>query len=174
MNLLFSRGQKEHMFSAPTFSLWTKFELTKEEEDLIDKYKPNAAVLSEDDPVNRTRKWRISLAVAGFLALLIAAGVSAYWKNPFFGVLALAVAWPVVTYLIFSQLREDVMVYDVITGRSFRCKSVDNLFQKENDIRQMAFKFREFLEAMKDWGGTETVRIEPGQPSALPRLEARR
>jgi hypothetical protein len=183
MNLLFARSQTAHKFSAPTFSLWAKFELTDEEATLIEKYRPNSALLSEDEPTMRTRKWRRALIFGGIIAGLIGMVMWLYMRGNvhlpiqhivFGPYLSALIAWPIATHLIFSKIREDVIVADVLTGRRFQCKSIDKLFQKENDIRQMAYKFRDFLEGMKDWGGTETVRIEPGQMAALPATEASR
>jgi hypothetical protein len=173
MKLLLLRSQKEHTFSRPTFELWAKFELLNEEQAVIDKYRPTNALLSADDPVSKRRKWLLALFTGGFLAGIIGVGLLFLRGSPFLGLLGFLVAWPVLSLFIFSQIREDILIYDILTGRQFRCKSVVTLLEKEKVLTDMAGQFREFLEAMKTWGGTEIVAIELGQEPTHRVLEAR-
>ena len=173
MKLLLLRSQKEHTFSRPAFELWAKFELLNEEQALIDKYRPTNALLAADDPVSKRRKWLLSLFSGVFLALVCGVGLLYLRGNPLHGLLGFLVACPFLSLFIYSQIREDIMIYDILTGRQFRCKSVVTLLEKEEVITDMATQFRGFLETMKTWGGTEVVDIELGQEPKHRVLEAR-
>jgi hypothetical protein len=173
MKLLLLRSQKEYTFSRPAFELWAKFELLNEEQAIFDKYKPTNALLAADEPVAKRRKWLLSLFSGVFLAGIIGVGLLFWRGNPFLALLGFLVGCPLLSLCIFSQIREDIMIYDILTGRQFRCKSVVTLLEKEKAITDIASQFREFLEVMKTWGGTEVVAIELGQEPTRRVLEAR-
>jgi hypothetical protein len=173
MKLLLLRSQKEHMFSNPTFELWAKFELLNEEQAVFDKYRPTNALLAADEPVAKRRKWLLSLFSGVFLAGIIGVGLLFWRGNPFLALLGFLVGCPLLSLFIFSQIREDIFIYDILTGRQFRCKSVVTLLEKEKAITDIASQFREFLEVMKTWGGTEIVAIELGKEPKRQVLEAR-
>jgi hypothetical protein len=61
MELFLQRSQKERV-SRPRFELWAKFDLSPDEKLLMNKYQPQSALLSEDEPESRARKWRRSAA----------------------------------------------------------------------------------------------------------------
>ena len=70
MDLLLQRSQKERV-SRPRFELWAKFDLNPNEKMLMNKYQPKSAVLSEDEPESRARKWRRSVITGGMLASIV-------------------------------------------------------------------------------------------------------
>ena len=180
MELLLQRSQKERV-SRPRFELWAKFDLDANENALIDKYKPQSALLSEDEPASRARKWRRSVITGGILSMvvcLIIAYLSLYRPalggiNPFLlfqpfdnipmwiGLLLLG--WFVFTSWVFAHIREDIIVADILRGRSFRCKSIVILLEKEDLLKKRAQEFRQFLEAMKTWGGMDIITIKPNE-----------
>jgi hypothetical protein len=184
MDLLLQRSQKERV-SRPQFELWAKFDLDSNENALIDKYRPQSALLSEDEPQSRARKWRRSVILGGVLSsvvCLIIAYLSLsrpafYGLNPFLfiepigsvptwmGMLLLG--WFVFTSWIFQQVREDIIVADILRGRSFRCKSIVILLEKEDLLKKRAQEFRQFLEAMKTWGGMDIITIKPGEEQTV-------
>jgi hypothetical protein len=184
MDLLLQRSQKERV-SRPQFELWAKFDLDSNENALIDKYRPQSALLSEDEPQSRARKWRRSVITGGVLAAvmcLIIAYLSLsrpafYGLNPFIfiepignplmwiGMLLLG--WFVFTSWIFQQVREDIIVADILRGRNFRCKSIVILLEKEDLLKKRAQEFRQFLEAMKTWGGMDIITIKPDVPATV-------
>ena len=51
MTLLFKRNQKMVPTGRIMFQLWAKFDLTPDEQTLIDKYQADNAVVSFGDPV---------------------------------------------------------------------------------------------------------------------------
>jgi hypothetical protein len=71
--------------------------------------------------------------------------------------------WFVFTSLVFQQIREDIIVADILKGRRFRCKSIVILLEKEDLLKTRAQEFRQFLEAMKTWGGMDIITIKPGE-----------
>src|SRR6266516_4970438 len=179
MDLLLQRSQKERV-SRPRFELWAKFDLNPNEKLLMNKYQPESALLSEDEPESRARKWRRSVITGGMLAstvcLIIAylnifrpalggvnpllffqpIGSIPMWMGIFF------LGWFVFTSWVFAHIREDIIVADILRGRAFRCKSIVMLLEKEDLLKKRAQEFRQFLEAMKTWGGMDIITIKPG------------
>ena len=80
----------------------------------------------------------------------------------------LIIAYVAAARLVYQQIREEVRVGDLVTGRHFSCRSIVALIEKEDRITHMAVVFRRFLEAMRNWDGEEIIAIEPGQ---APRIE---
>ena len=126
MDLLLQRSQKERV-SRPQFELWAKFDLDSNENALIDKYRPQSALLSEDEPLSRARKRRRSVIIGGILAViacLIIAYLSLYRPafyglnpfifiepigNPLTWIGILLLGWFVFTSWVFGQIREDII-----------------------------------------------------------------
>src|SRR5215217_3510326 len=70
MELFLQRSQKERV-SRTRFELWAKFDLSPNEKLLMNKYQPESALLSEDEPQSRARKWRRSVITGGILAMIV-------------------------------------------------------------------------------------------------------
>jgi hypothetical protein len=180
MDLLLQRSQKERV-RRMRFELWAKFELNRNEKLLMNKYQPESALLSEDDPASRARKWLRSVITGGVLAVVVCLVIfylnisrpSLGGLNPllfiepigspltWMGMLLLG--WFVFTSLVYQHLREDIIVDDVLRGRRFRCKSIVILLEKEDLLKKRAQEFLQFLEAMKTWGGMDIITIKPGE-----------
>ena len=58
-------------------------------------------------------------------------------------------AWFPLSKLAYSQLRSDVTVQDLITGRSIKCKNLQILAHYENTITEEAKKIGQFIEYEK-------------------------
>ena len=71
MTLLFKRNQKMVLMGRIKFQLWAKFDLTPEEQSLIDKYQADKAVVSFGDPKTAIRNWRRALIVGAILGILL-------------------------------------------------------------------------------------------------------
>jgi hypothetical protein len=156
MQLLLKRSQKAGVGGRIKFDLWAKFELTAEEQALIDKYQVRNAILDEGNTRrDLIRAFKYAIGV-GILALILLDGVGVSLSP---GLMVLGFA--ALTYAIYQQIREQIRVSDILTGRTFTCRSVLTLMEKERTITQMAVVFRQFLEAMKTWGGAEVINIEP-------------
>ncbi len=167
MRLFFQRRQKKTLRGFYRFRLWARFDLAHEEQELVRKYRVEDTILSEGDPPRDLKRaaWR-----AGPIALLVALLVYGY--SPFSlggvviwgvtpAVLAGLVSFVVLAWLIYHQIREEIRVRDILTGRVFTCRSVLRLVEKEELLIVMAAKFRYFLETMKTWDTEEMVLIEP-------------
>lgn len=183
MQLLIQRGQRASRLEPlgrPVFKLWAKFELEKEEDALIQKYKVRQAVLTEGDMrLELLRAGRYSLLVrrelriAGMYGLVagMAAGVFFFPDDFMPGVGLGFLIFIVSTYLIYQNIREQVRVSDILDGRFFTCRSVVTLMAKEQEIAEMAHAFRHLLEAMKNWGGKELIELKPYQAPAMRVIE---
>ena len=170
MQLLLKRSQSSDP-GRVRFDLWAQFEVSDDEKALLDKYRARDAILSEGDAKRdliRAAKYAAILAV---LILFLAPAFLGTTLSTAFGLGVLAFA--VGTYGIYQQIREEIRVSDILTGRSFACRSVLTLMEKERTITEMAVVFRQFLEAMKNWGGAEAIAIEPEHKPTMRVLEPR-
>jgi hypothetical protein len=168
MQLLLQRSQSEGTLGRIKFALWAKFELAADEQALIDKYRASNAILSEGDRIRdlkRAALYGAGLAILG--ALLFRALGLGLPQAVLLGLLAFAAA----ACGIYQQIREEIRVSDILAGRSFSCRSVVTLMEKEKTVTDMAVVFRRFLEAMKDWGGKEIIDIAPDQEPVLRTIE---
>jgi hypothetical protein len=160
MTLLFKRNQKMGLFRRVKFQLWAKFDLTPEEQSLIDQYQADNAVVSLGDPLTAVRNWRravIGGAILGILIGFIYVAVVGLWGALLFTLIAIGAG----IYLIHHQIREVIFVSDIINGRLFTCDSVITLIEKENLLFDTAGKFLRFIEEMKNWGGAAIITVEP-------------
>jgi hypothetical protein len=172
MQLLLKREQKPGMMYVK-FTVWAKFEVSIDEAVLINKYNADSAILWEGNP----RRDAFRAILWGFFpGLLLSIFLIAYTQNtlrwgPGTMLLIPLVVWPAVIYAVYTQIRELVKVSDILTGRTFVCRSVCTLVAKEQTITEMAVVFRCFLETMKDWGGTEVIEISPERRPVLRLIE---
>jgi hypothetical protein len=63
--------------------------------------------------------------------------------------------------LVFNQSRKGISVADLITGRTIRCKSLDELYVKENAIRENTQKYCNALEEMHALGNVQRIQLKP-------------
>jgi sterol desaturase/sphingolipid hydroxylase (fatty acid hydroxylase superfamily) len=98
----------------------------------MNKYQPQSALLSEDEPESRARKWRRSVMTGGALAVimcLVIAYLNIYRPalsglNPFLNIEPsgsvptwigmLFLGWYVFTSWVFAHIREDIIVADIL------------------------------------------------------------
>jgi hypothetical protein len=162
MQLMIQRGQRM-IIIFPFFKLWAKFELNREEEALIAKYRVRKFILVEGKLWQRFRAALLGIIVAGLFAAIIQHTIDIQQFS-------LAV-WAVGSFLLYHQFREEIRVSDVLDGRHFTCRSVVKLMRKEQEVAEMAHAFRHLLEAMKNWGGREIIELEPYKEPALRMIE---
>jgi hypothetical protein len=170
MELLFRRGQSDDSWRRPKFDLWAKFEITPVEEDLILKYRVRNAILSEGD-MRRDLFRALRYAALATAAVVLFAMITGMFPSVVLGLGILA--YPVSTFIIYHQIREEIRVSDILDGRPFACRSVVTLMEKEETVKRMAVAFRHLLEALKNWGGSEIVEITPERPPTLKLVEPR-
>ena len=70
----------------------------------------------------------------------------------------------VAVFVIRYKIRETIKVGDILNGRHFACRSIITLLEKKQQISEMAEKFTQFLEALKNWGGREVIEMAPDRP----------
>ena len=168
MELLFRRGQSPAATGRIKFDLGAKFDVTAEESAPIDKYSVKNAILSEG---NTRRDMFRALRYGALLtvAVTIVAEVLRFPASIVF--LAALFSITVGSYLIYQQIREQILVSDILEGREFVCRSVVTLIEKEELLKRMALSFRHLLEAMRSWGGTQVIEITPERAPTLKLVE---
>src|SRR3954447_11871760 len=80
MQMTLRHAQGRTLFRRPFFTLWTRFDLTPEESQLISRYRMADAVLSEGDDVLSAHARNRSKWYAIIVMLLVFAW--AYWHDP--------------------------------------------------------------------------------------------
>jgi hypothetical protein len=147
----------EHSQKGRVFRLWAKYELLGQERELVDKYDIRRYVLVEGDPKHEKER---ALKLAAALAVVVA-GLTLVFSTPadavLLGLIALVGGW----IGIYYRIRETIAVDDILNGRHFACRSIATLLQKKEQIAEMAEKFTQFLEALKNWGGREVIEMAP-------------
>jgi hypothetical protein len=135
---------------------WHKFKinarmvLDAEEAGLLDKYKLKNVILT---PGNVARDLKKSALLAGilFVILYFAIGIN----------VITVFTPPMVCFLIYHQIREEVRVADLITGRDFKARSLLQLLQKEHAIRNMSAVFSNVAAQARTWQEPEVIELEP-------------
>lgn len=161
MKLLFKRSQSKNLLGRAVFKLWAKAACDMDEKDIARKYGLNDAVMIH---VNQPGLLRDCIVV-GLIAFAAATGLLAtfFWREiglGWIGVCAISASvGAFVTFLLYHKLRETVLVSDLMYGRTFVCKSVVELAQKEEWLRRLTGSFKEVLEASQSWGGEDVIEI---------------
>jgi hypothetical protein len=136
--------------------LWNKFKInarmvvSDEETGLLDKYKLHNVTITPGDVARDTKK---SAALALLSTLVLYFG----GLPPGAVVLVFIIAWA----LIYHQLREEVRVSDLVTGRDFKARSFLDLLIKEQKIRKMSAIFESVLDQARTWDEPEVVELAP-------------
>jgi hypothetical protein len=194
MKLSLKRSQTRTLvLRRPVFKLWARFDLTSDEQRLMQRYPMDDAILTDGENDERVRTWAnraaITTTIAPVLWILLAHFdyisffyywyintdprlnyVSYFFENlpwQVLGILIVAATFVGTWYIIFHSFRDQVIITDMVHGRYFKAHSIVRLLEREDEINRLAVVFRRLLEIMKDWNGTQVVDIEPG---AEPRL----
>ena len=136
--------------------LWYKFKinarmvLDAEESGLLTKYRLEKVILT---PGNVARDLRRAVGIAAVLTIML------YSFRGFGGPLLLA--FVVLTFLAYHQIREEVRVNDLINGRDFKARSLLSLLQKEHAIRKMSAVFANVVAQARTWDEPEVIDLEP-------------
>lgn len=161
MELLLNRNEK----GRGKYELFAKLELNPEEEAHIRKAQPEKTFVCEGDERTSKTRWRLCLIPGAILALIVT------FLLPFihplfsiFGIIVGAILWIPFTKLIFNQVRPGVTVADLITGRTIRCKTIDELYMKEHEINKKTKEYCTGLEYMRGLGNEQSIKLSPEQP----------
>lgn len=161
MQLLFKRYQSKNLFGRTVFKLWAKAACDMDEQDVARKYGLNDAMMIHVDQPGLLR----DCIVFGLIAFAAATGLLAsfFWREIGLGWIGVcgvaAVIGAFVAFLLYHKLRETVLVSDLMYGRTFVCKSVVELAQKEEWLRRLTGSFKNTMEASKAWGGEQVIEI---------------
>ena len=91
------------------------------------------------------------LIPAGIGAIILGL-ISFYLIHPILGLPVMIIALFAFRRLLFNQVSGDVTVAHLLTGRTIHCKSLDELYAKENEITQKIKDHCEYLEGMDSLG----------------------
>ena len=162
MELLLKREEKPGAMGR-RYDLFAKLELKPEELAHVRKTKPEKVLILKDDPAKAQTRWRLCL-IPGAIAASIIALVFGYITTPWIMVFWLPIAaiiWIPVTKVIFNQVRNFVTLGDLITGRTIHCKSLDELYAKEQELSENVKQHMNYLEGMSSLGSTQRINLNP-------------
>jgi hypothetical protein len=74
-------------------------------------------------------------------------------------VVVFLLAFPIGWIVIYYRIRETIRLEDALNGRHFACRSIITLLEKKQQMSEMAEKFTQFLELLKNWGGREVIEM---------------
>ena len=160
MELLLKRNEESATFGT-RYDLFAKLELKPEELSHIRKTRPEKVIIMKDDPAKGHSRWRWCMIPGAITALIVTLLLGLIF-GPTFQIFTLPVAailWLPCTKLIFNQVRPFVTVADLITGRTIRCKSLDDLYEKEAEIEQNIRKHCNDLEGMRRLGEQRQIKL---------------
>lgn len=164
MKLLLKRMQTFPRARRVHFKLWARIELDHEENELFNRYRMKEAVVIEADETGLIRTAAMIGIGVFFVVGPIVFTMASIGASVFFGLGAGAAAG----YFYFDHFREQVHMNDLLRGKTFTCKNVIELAQKEAWISTVTSFIRQVLESAKHWDGMEHLEIE-----ALPKAEAK-
>jgi hypothetical protein len=160
MELLLKRNEKAGALGR-RYDLFAKLELKPEELNRILKAKPDKTLIVEDQYERNNFKWRLMLIPAGILALMLGY-VTFFWIHPIVGFLLMVFTWLPFRQLMFNQTTGNVSVADILTGRTIHCKSIDELYEKENEIKDKLSNYCQYIEGMASLGNEQRIDLSRG------------
>ena len=162
MELLLKRNEKPGTFGT-RYDLFAKLELKPEELARIRKAKPDKTYIWMPEGKEAFKEGRSSrikgllLAIfAGFIAMIVTGG------NPMWFWIVAPLSFFPLSKLVFNQTRKGITVSDIITGRTIPCKSVDELYEKENMIKEKIQNYCQYMEGMDSLGNEQRIDLSRG------------
>ena len=160
MELLLKRNEKPGALGT-RYDLFAKLELKPEELARIRKAKPDKTLIVEDEFGRNSFKWKLMLIPAGIGAIIL--GIIAFSMiHPALGLPVMIIALFGLRKLFFNQTTGNVTVADILTGRTIHCKSLDELYAKENDIKEKISKYCQYMEGMSSLGAEQRIDLSRG------------
>jgi hypothetical protein len=140
------------------FKINARLVLVEDESLIIGKYKLRDVSLIEGDP------WR-DMKRAAWIAVPLAALLSyilAFFNMPGIGInIPTFIVILVISYgLIYAQIREEVIVKDLLNGREFKARSLVSLLNKEHEIRKMSDVFERIIDQARTWQEPEVIDLK--------------
>lgn len=160
MELLLKRNEKPGAFGA-RYDLFAKLELKAEELSRIRKAKPEKTQIIEDEYGRNSFKWKLMLIPAGIGAIILGM-IVAFVFHPILGLPVMIIALFVLRKMLFNQVTGNVTVADILTGRTIHCKSLDELYVKENEIKEKIQNYCQYIEGMHSLGSEQRIDLSRG------------
>jgi hypothetical protein len=88
--------------------------------------------------------------------------ISFYYIHPALGLPVLIIALFAFRKLLFNQVTGNVTVAHLLTGRTIHCKSLADLYAKENEIKEKIKQHCEYLEGMESLGNEQRINLSRG------------
>ena len=118
-------------------------------------------MLFEDDYKRNSFKWKLMLIPAGIGAIILGF-ISFYLIHPILGLPVMIIALFAFRRLLFNQVSGDITVAHLLTGRTIHCKSLEELYSKENEITKKIKDHCEYLEGMASLGNEQRIDLKKG------------
>jgi hypothetical protein len=144
------------------FRINARLVIDKEQESLLHKYRLHKVTIT---PGNVVRDLTRAALVSLILSIMLHTGLG-------IPVGLTLIIFAGICFLIYHQIREEVRVNDLLTGRDFKARSFLDLLGKEAAIRKMSVAFANVVDQARTWHEPEVIELEP-QP-LFPLLESER
>jgi hypothetical protein len=146
-----------------SLDLFAKLELEPQEQAFIKTVNPGKTFLWMPDPISAQRQWRWNLIpgallaffVGWFIGMLILGVKDGIALAPWIGL----VIWVPCTKVVFGQRREGITISDLLTGRTIHNRSLSELVEKEEAIKDGLQRLRGMFSYMRPSSEGETIKI---------------
>jgi hypothetical protein len=142
------------------YDLFAKLELKPEEEARLRKADTKNTYVWQPDVISGMKEGRGSRLKGAGLAILLGLIAAVIIHGLLFLPVAF-ISWFPLSKLVFNQTREGITVADLMTGRTIRCKSLDELYVKEIAITDNTQKYWNALEQMHALDNERRITFKP-------------
>jgi hypothetical protein len=154
MELLLKRNE----IGRNKFDLFAKLELNPEEEARLRKGEIRNTYVWQPENVDQLKEGTKS-GLTGVAMAIIVGFVAAVAIHPALFVIVTPIAWLPLRKLVFQQTRSGITIADIISGRTIRCRSLDELYVKENAIKDNIQKYVKAHEQMHALGNEQRIQF---------------
>jgi hypothetical protein len=156
MELLLKRNE----IGRNKYDLFAKLELTPEEAARLRKAETSKVYVWQPDLVSGMKEGRGSRLKGAGLAFILGIIAAVTIHHLMFWLVAL-ISWYPLSKLVFTQSRKGITVADLITGRTIHCSSLDELYMKENAIKENTQNYCNAIENMHALGDIQRIQLRP-------------
>ena len=157
MELLLKRNE----IGRNKYDLFAKLELTPEEAARLRKAETSKVYVWQPDLVSGMKEGSGSRLKGACLAILLGMIVYILTFNLWLFWLVAFISYLPLSKLVFTQSRKGITVADLITGRTIRCSSLDELYVKENAIKENTQNYCNAIEDMHSLGDIQRIQLRP-------------
>ena len=146
------------------FALWVKFDVNDEERALINKYSVSSGYIT----IEQNRRDFYRALMIGFVAAAVLTGIYVSAVHGMSGAIGgFIIAFVLITWLVYEQLRLAIRISDMLNGREFKHKSLTLMARRERQTIGYAVVFLQFLQKLEGWEGTEVINLGEEHEPAL-------